>query len=93
MINDISIENGRDHFIVCGYGQVGRTVVDPLKRFEISLVRIETNEGLYRELLKDWVLIIQGDAKRHDVLRTAGIEPARGICIVIDNDAPIYTSR
>ncbi len=38
-------------------------------------------------LLKDGVLVIQGDAKRHDVLRTAGIQRARGICIVIDNDA------
>ena len=31
--------------------------------------------------------MIQGDAKRHDVLLTAGIHRARGICIVIDNDA------
>ena len=73
--------------VVCGYGQVGRTVVDQLKRLEIPLVLIETNEGLYRELLKDGILVIQGDAKRHDVLRTAGIQRARGICIVIDNDA------
>jgi voltage-gated potassium channel len=87
MINDVSIEKVRDHFIVCGYGQVGRTVVDQLKRLEIPLVLIETNEGLYRELLKDGVLVIQGDAKRHDVLRSAGIQRARGICIVIDNDA------
>ena len=31
--------------------------------------------------------MIQGDAKRHDVLLIAGIHRARGICIVIDNDA------
>src|SRR6266576_5059581 len=73
--------------VVCGYGQVGRTVVDQLKRLEIPLVLIETNEGLYRELLKDGILVIQGDAKRHDVLLTAGIQRARGVCIVIDNDA------
>ena len=87
MINDVSIEKVRDHFIVCGYGQVGRTVVDQLNRLEIPLVLIETNEGLYRELLKEGVPVIQGDAKRHDVLHTAGIDRARGICIVIDNDA------
>jgi voltage-gated potassium channel len=87
MINDVSIEKLRDHFIICGYGQVGRTVCDHLQRHEIQLVLIETNEGLYRELLKDGVMVIQGDAKRHDVLQSAGIERARGICIVIDNDA------
>jgi hypothetical protein len=65
----------------------GRTVVDQLKRLEIPMVLIETNDGLYRELLKEGVLVIQGDALRHDVLLTAGIDRARGICIVIDNDA------
>jgi len=66
MINDVGIEKVENHFIVCGYGQVGRTVVDQLKRLEIPFVLIETNDGLYRELLKDNVMVIQGDAKRHD---------------------------
>src|ERR1700732_2303899 len=32
MVNDISIDKPGDHFIICGYGQVGRTVVDQLTR-------------------------------------------------------------
>ncbi len=87
MVNDLSIENLRDHFIICGYGQVGRTVVDQLRRLKIPFVLIESNEGLCRELVKEKTLAIQGDAKRHDILQTAGIERARGVCIVIDNDA------
>jgi voltage-gated potassium channel len=87
MVNDITIEKIRDHFIICGYGQVGRTVVDQLNRLKIPFVLIETNEGLCRELLKEKMLVIQGDSKRHDVLQSAGIERARGVCIVIDNDA------
>jgi hypothetical protein len=87
MINDVNIGKLRDHFIICGYGQVGRTVFEQLKRHEIPLVLIETDEGLCRELLKDGVMVIHGDAKRHDILLAAGIERARGICIVIDNDA------
>jgi hypothetical protein len=55
MSNDVRIEKVREHFIVCGYGQVGRTVVDQLKRLEIPLVLIETNEGFCRELLKEGV--------------------------------------
>jgi voltage-gated potassium channel len=38
-------------------------------------------------LLNDKIPVIQGDAKRHDILQRARIERARGICIVIDNDA------
>lgn len=87
MVNEINIGKLKDHFIICGYGQVGRTVVDQLNRLKVPFVLIETNEGLYRELLNEGVMVIQGDAKRHDVLLSAGIERARGICIVIDNDA------
>lgn len=53
MVTDASIEGLRDHFIVCGYGQVGRTVIDQLNRLKIPFVLIETNEGLCRELLKE----------------------------------------
>jgi voltage-gated potassium channel len=87
MRNDVQIERIKDHFIVCGYGQVGRTVVEQLSRLQVPFVLVETNEGMYRQLLKDEVPVINGDAKRHDVLQAAGIERARGICIVIDNDA------
>jgi len=87
MVNEVNVDRLRDHFIICGYGQVGRTVVDQLERLEIPFVLIETNEGLYRELLNDGTPVVQGDAKRHDVLLKAGLEHARGICIVIDNDA------
>jgi len=38
-------------------------------------------------MLKDGLLVVQGDAKRHDVLLSAGLDRARGICVVIDNDA------
>jgi voltage-gated potassium channel len=87
MVNEVNVDRLRDHFIICGYGQVGRTVVDQLERLDIPFVLIETNEGLYQELLNDKTPVIHGDAKRHDILMQAGIERARGICIVIDNDA------
>jgi voltage-gated potassium channel len=86
-VNDANLERIRDHFIICGYGQVGRTVVDQLKHRDISFVLIESDEGLYRQLLKEGVLVVHGDAKRHDILLAAGVERARGICIAIDNDA------
>ena len=87
MVNDICIKTVNNHFIICGYGQVGRTVVEQLKRLNIPFVLIETNDGLYRELVKEGYLVVQGDAKRHDILETAGIKRALGVCVVIDNDA------
>jgi voltage-gated potassium channel len=66
---------------------VGRTLIEELTRSRIPFVLLETNDGLYRQLLQEGVLVIQGDAKRHSVLEEAGIRRARGICVVIDNDA------
>jgi voltage-gated potassium channel len=87
MINEMNLERVRDHFIICGYGQVGRTVIEQLNRAQIPYVLIETNEGLYRQLLQEGALVLNGDAKRHSVLQEAGIDRARGLCVVIDNDA------
>jgi voltage-gated potassium channel len=67
--------------------QVGRTVVDQLTRLDVPFVLVETSERFCHELLKDKVLAIQGDAKRPDILQAAGIERARGVSIVIDNDS------
>jgi voltage-gated potassium channel len=87
MLNDATIEKLSGHFIICGFGQVGRTVVDHLRHMKIPFVMIETNEGIYRGIVKDGIPALNGDAKRHDILISAGIKRARGICIVIDNDA------
>lgn len=87
MMTDLAIENARGHFILCGYGQVGRTVVEQLRRTNVPFVLIESSDGLYRQLLNEGMLVIHGDAKRHSVLEAAGIERARGICALIDNDA------
>jgi voltage-gated potassium channel len=69
------------------HGQAGRTVIEQLNAAKIPYVSIETNEGLYRELLQEGVLLVRGDAKRRSVLEEARIARARGISVVIDNDA------
>jgi voltage-gated potassium channel len=86
MINNVDNEKLQDHFIICGYGHMGRAIADQLTRSGTPFVVIETNDELYREVLKAGVPVIHGDAKGRDVLLSAGVEQARGICIVIDND-------
>ena len=62
MINDVKSKKLRDHFVICGYGHMGRAV-DRLSHSGMPFVVIETNDELHRELLKDGVLVIHGDAK------------------------------
>ena len=80
MVNDAYIDKIRDHFIVCGYGQVGRTVVEQLERMKIPYILIERDEEIYKQLLEERVPVVHGDANRKAALQAAGIDRARGIC-------------
>jgi voltage-gated potassium channel len=86
-MNQLQVAGIKDHFVVCGYGQVGRTVLDQFVKARIPFVLVERDEGLCNELLKEGIPVVRGDAKRRDTLAQAGIERARGICALIDNDA------
>jgi voltage-gated potassium channel len=85
--NIIQVDSLRGHVIVVGYGQVGRTIVQRLQASRIPFALVERDEGLYRELVKEGIPAVHGDARRRDVLLQAGIERARILCAVIDNDA------
>ena len=45
------------------------------------------NESIVKELLREGINAIQGDARRRSVLLSAGIEKAKFICTLIDYDA------
>jgi len=87
MVNDAYIDKIRDHFIVCGSGQVGKTVVEQLERMKIPYILIERDEEIYRQLLEERVPVVHGDANRKATLQAAGIDRARGICALIDSDS------
>jgi hypothetical protein len=72
MVNDVSIEKLKIISSSAATGRWGGRWWISSSRLKIPFVLIETNEGMCRELLKEKVLVIQGDAKRHDVLQSAG---------------------
>jgi voltage-gated potassium channel len=74
-----------DHYIVCGYGRVGRQVVADLHRRGLPVVVIERTAALAEQA--DGVLIITGDATDDDVLMRAGLERARGLVAATGTDA------
>ncbi len=86
-MSEFAISKIKNHYIICGYGQVGRTVVDELIKLNLPFVLIEINESIVKELLREGINAIQGDARRRSVLLSAGIERAKFICTLIDNDA------
>jgi voltage-gated potassium channel len=85
--NQRMIDSYSDHFIVCGFGRVGRQVSRDLQRSGVQHVAIDS-EPAHRETAESMgVRFIESYAADDDVLLGAGIERARAIVACVDSDA------
>jgi voltage-gated potassium channel len=81
------IDSYSDHYIVCGFGRVGRQVARDLRAAGVEHVVIDPNPE-NRELAKDLgVAYIESEAADDEVLRSAGIERARAVIACVDSDS------
>jgi len=79
------IDQMRDHFIVCGWGRVGRQVTEDLLRMDHPIVIIERDdpEGT---LDASGIPCVHGNAEQEAVLAKAGIDRARVLITCVDGD-------
>ncbi|OYW07131.1 MAG: hypothetical protein B7X11_00485 [Acidobacteria bacterium 37-65-4] len=77
----------QDHFIVCGHGRIGSIVCAELRRKGTPLVVVETDPKVVAELEAEGVLVLKADAREEQVLRTAGVERAKGLIALLPADA------
>src|SRR5205807_6180568 len=81
------IDSYSDHYIVCGFGRVGRQVSHDLSAAGVKHVVIDPNPE-NREVARELgVSYIESDAADDEVLRAAGIERARAVIACVDSDA------
>ena len=73
------IENLHDHFIVCGFGRVGRNACYEFQRANASFLVIDRNEQRVAKAETAGMLAIVADATRDDSLRQAGVLQSEGI--------------
>jgi voltage-gated potassium channel len=82
-----SVKALRDHFILCGYGRVGRTVARELEHAGIPFVVIDINSSSIAEAAADGFLVVEGDGTQDAILMEAGILEGRGLITTVDSDA------
>ncbi|GDY20411.1 potassium channel protein [Verrucomicrobiota bacterium] len=75
------------HVIVCGYGRVGRNVINDLLEEKLPFVVIDPNAEKIAAVQEAGYLCVQGDAAHESNLRAAGIERARGLVAAAKSDA------
>jgi voltage-gated potassium channel len=81
------IDSFADHFIICGYGRVGRQVARDLTAAGASCVVIDNTPENREPARASGVRLIESDAADDEVLRQAGIERAAGVIACVDSDA------
>ena len=81
------IDHLRDHFILCGFGRVGRQVSHDFRAAGVPFVVIDVNQSSLDAAAEEGCLCVRGDAADDDTLRRAGIEKARGLVTCVNSDA------
>ena len=77
----------RDHYIICGHGQMGQLVAEELIRHEITVVVLDSSESALMRCKELGIPHLHCDAMEEENLQAAGVERAQGLIIVVDRDA------
>ena len=83
----LKIKSIKNHYILCGYGRIGRIISQELKANRIPLLVIDSNPDSKQGLEQQDISYIIDDATSEDVLIEAGIERAKGLISVVLSDA------
>jgi voltage-gated potassium channel len=83
------LEKMNGHFIICGCGAVGHDVIREFIEADMPFVLIEQDQDTIDKLTQEFpdLVFVMDDATQDDVLKTAGIERARGIIATLGHDS------
>jgi len=77
----------KGHIIVCGYGRMGKVIVEEISKVRSDVIIIEKDPIKLKQIEINHSLFLEGDATHDDVLLKANIKEAKTIVSLIDNDA------
>lgn len=85
---DRSLQKLHEHYIVCGYGRMGKTICQYLQSRGKPFVVIENSDDRVQEIRQQegW-LLVSGDATDDAILQKAGISRAKSLATVLPTDA------
>ena len=82
-----TIEELRDHVIICGYGRVGQRIAFEFREAGARYVVVDRSAQALEVAKEQGDLYIVGDGTQDRYLREAGLERARGLVVSSDSDA------
>lgn len=82
-----TIDNLKNHIIICGYGRNGRQAAKKLLAYKKPFVIIEKDKELISELRHDLSPYIIGNANEDEILLKAGVDRADCLITALPSDA------
>ena len=76
-----------NHFIVCGAGETGKSVIKELQRAKVKYVVIESDQEKVESLKELKIPTFHGDATHDEMLEKMRIKHAKGVITALNNDA------
>jgi voltage-gated potassium channel len=77
----------RDHYIICGFGRMGKYISRELQNAAVPYLVLEKDATIREKLEREKHNYLFGDATEDEVLIQAGVERARGLVAVVASDA------
>jgi voltage-gated potassium channel len=85
--NKRMIDKLTDHYIICGYGRVGRGAATELLHAGVPFVVVDIDPGRVERAMMAGILAVVADSTRDESLRQVGIDRARGLVAALATDA------
>jgi len=79
----------RDHYIICGFGNVGRQIVDQLKAKGDGFIVIERDRDKVSSMIDLGLPVIVGDATQEEVLGRANVSNAKALITTMTDSTNI----
>jgi voltage-gated potassium channel len=85
--NKRMIDKLKDHYIICGFGRVGRGAAAELQHAGVPFVVVDTDLDRMERAIRAGMLAVAADATRDETLYQVGIARARGLVAALSTDA------
>ena len=85
--NKRMIDKLQNHFVICGYGRVGRGAASELQQAGVPFVVVDIDHDRVEKAIAAGMLAVAADSTRDETLRAVGVARAKGLVCALATDA------
>jgi voltage-gated potassium channel len=85
--NKRMIEKLHNHYIICGFGRVGRGAASELQHAGVPFVVVDIDDDRVEKAIAAGMLAVAADSTRDETLRAVNVDRAKGLVCALATDA------